>query len=135
MVAEKLGIEFQRDEIIAAMDAVDVYKRIKTMVSQGNLQIVDQHNQPLTKLQKQMTVAVQIDSDEEFDENELKRINEDIGGEGMTAEEMEMMSRSPDFKQGGNARISVQGEALQELEEQVRNHIVRKNSEKGEINN
>ena len=53
----------------------------------------------------------------------------------MTAEEMEIMGRSPDFKQGGNARLNVQGEALQELEEQVRSHImVRKNSEKREIN-
>lgn len=111
MLAEKLGIEFRRDEIIEAMDAVGVYKQIKSMVAQGNLQIVDQHNNPLTKYQQQMTAAVQIDSDEEFDENELKRINDDIGDE-MSPEEMELAGRSPDFKRGGNARLNIQGEAM-----------------------
>lgn len=131
MLAEKLGIEFRQDEIIEAMDAVDVYKQIKSMVAQGNLQIVDQGGKPLTKLQQQMTVAAQVDSDEEFDENELKRINDDIGDE-MSPEEMELAGRSPDFKRGGNARLNIQGEAMQNLEDQVRSHIVRKNSEKRE---
>lgn len=44
-----------------------------------------------------MTRAAQIDSDEEFDMDEIDQINEEIDEEG----------RSPDFKAGGNARLTV----------------------------
>jgi hypothetical protein len=46
-----------------------------------------------------MTAVAQLDSDEEFDQEELNEINDDIQG-------------SPDFKRGGNARLQVDDEAL-----------------------
>lgn len=66
---------------------------------------------------KQITQAANYDSDEEIDQEELNQINEEIDEEG----------RSPDFKQGGNARLAVNDGALKVLEEEVRDHI-RRNS-------
>jgi hypothetical protein len=43
LLAEKMGGQFEED-IYQAMDAVDVYKKIKAMVASGNVQIVNQHN-------------------------------------------------------------------------------------------
>jgi len=82
------------------MDAVDVYKRIKTMVAQGNVQIVNQNNNQVM-YQKELTASAQIDSeDEDFNEADINQINDEILVD-------EVSGRSPDFKQGGNARLEV----------------------------
>lgn len=41
LLGEKMGIEFEAD-ILEAMDAVGVYKKIKTMMAEGNVQILNQ---------------------------------------------------------------------------------------------
>ena len=117
LLGEKMGIQFE-DDILHAMDVVEVYKKIKTMMATGNVQILNQNNQPM--FARAITTVANLDSDEEFDQDELNKINEEI--------DEDVDGRSPDFKKGGNARLAVNDLALQDLEEEVRNHI-RKNSQ------
>lgn len=46
LLGEKMGIEFEAD-ILEAMDAVGVYKKIKTMMATGNVQIFNQKDEPM----------------------------------------------------------------------------------------
>ena len=43
LLGEKMGIQFE-DDILHAMDVVEVYKKIKTMMATGNVQILNQHD-------------------------------------------------------------------------------------------
>ncbi len=56
-------------EIIDAMDASGVHKKIKVMLQQDKIQILNSQNKPL--FAKEITQAANIDSEEEFDEVEL----------------------------------------------------------------